>query len=158
MKHTIRLFLIFHFSFLILTACGEDNRDLDKPAITGNGIVAAPAECDSYRHGDTIHFCYRFTDNEELGNFNIEIHGNHDHHTHSSSDVDCDHDEEEHHDPVNPWVFNQDYPIPAGSKDYVAQVEIVVPQGIDEGDYHFMIRLTDRAGWQQLHSIAIEVE
>lgn len=167
MKHLTSIFagkmpalhLIAITLLLIFVACSDDDRDLDKPAITADGIVASPSDCDSYRHGDTIHFCYRFTDNVELGNFNIEIHGNHDHHTHSTSAVDCPHDEdEEHHDSVNPWVFNQDYQIPAGTKDYVGEVDIVVPEDIDEGDYHFMIRLTDRAGWQELRSVAIEVE
>ena len=38
---------------------------------------------------------------------------------------------------------------------------IPVPQPIPAdaalGDYHFMIRLTDRAGWQQLHAVAIKI-
>jgi hypothetical protein len=40
----------------------------------------------------------------------------------------------------------------------VAEVDIVVPEGVDEGDYHFMVRVTDRAGWQELRSVAIDVE
>ncbi len=156
MKYSILLIATaFVFAF---SSCSDDDRDLDKPAITTDGIVASPADCDSYRLGDTIHFCYRFTDNVELGNFNIEIHSNHDHHTHSTSSVDCPHEDEEEHEVVNPWVFNQDYQIPAAKKDYVAELDIVVPQDVDCGDYHFMIRLTDRAGWQELRSVAIDVE
>ena len=34
---------------------------------------------------------------------------------------------------------------------------IDIPTDIDPGDYHFMLRLTDRAGWQQLHSVAIKI-
>ena len=34
----------------------------------------------------------------------------------------------------------------------------LVACGDDDRDYHFMIRLTDRAGWQELRSVAIEVE
>ena len=85
MKHSI--FLIVTAIVFVFSACGDDDRDMDKPAITTDGIVASPSDCDSYRHGDTIHFCYRFTDNVELGNYNIEIHSNHDHHTHSTSSV-----------------------------------------------------------------------
>jgi len=156
MKHSI--FLIATAIVFVFSACGDDDRDMDKPAITTDGIVASPSDCDAYRHGDTIHFCYRFTDNVELGNYNIEIHSNHDHHTHSTSSVECPHDEEHEHEAVNPWVFNQDYQIPEGTKDYVAEVDIVVPEGVDEGDYHFMVRVTDRAGWQELRSVAIDVE
>lgn len=141
----------------LLCSCNPngDVRDMELPAISADGVVASPAECDSYRRGDTIHFCYHFTDNVELGKFNLEIHSNHDHHTHSTSSVDCELDPERL--PVNPWVFNQDYGIPPGLHDYTAEEDIVVPDGIDTGDYHFMIRLTDHAGWQQLRSVAIKI-
>ena len=41
---------------------------------------------------------------------------------------------------------------------YKATIDIPIPEDIDEGDYHFMIRLTDRAGWQQLKSVSIKVK
>jgi hypothetical protein len=154
MKHSILLIataIVFVFS-----ACGDDDRDMDKPAITTDGIVASPSDCDSYRHGDTIHFCYRFTDNVELGNYNIEIHHNFDHHTHSTSAAECP--QEQDKTPVSPWVYNRSFAIPAGSSSYVARVKIVIPATIDTGDYHFMIRLTDQAGWQQLRSMAIKIK
>ena len=137
-------------------ACTETERDMEKPVITAEGITASPAECDSYRRGDTIHFCYRLTDNVELGRYNIEVHSNHDHHTHSTSAVDCE--LEPASEAVNPWVFNADYDIPAATTDYVATAEIVVPTDIDPGDYHFMVRVTDGAGWQQLRSMAIKLQ
>ena len=59
---------------------------------------------------------------------------------------------------MKPWVFNQDYQIPAGQKSYTARFDIQIPADIDEGDYHFMVRLTDRAGWQELKGIAIKIE
>lgn len=139
----------------VMAGCGGE-KDMELPVIGDEGIVASPAECDAYRWGDTIQFCYRFTDNVELGKFNLEIHSNHDHHTHSTSAEDCDLDPV--HEPVNPWVYNEDFDIPAGTTDYTAHVDIVVPEGVDIGDYHFMIRLTDQAGWQQLRSVAIKVQ
>ena len=141
---------------LLAAACGTDT-DQEMPVITAEGVPAQPSECDAYAAGDTIHFCYRFTDNVELGRYNIEVHGNHDHHTHSSAASDCPPDDDDEHEAVDPWVFNQDYDIPAGTRDYTARQDIVVPHGKDPGDYHFMVRLTDRAGWQQLHSIAIKL-
>jgi hypothetical protein len=59
---------------------------------------------------------------------------------------------------VKPWVFNKDYQIPAVQKNYTARFDIQIPADIDEGDYHFMVRLTDRAGWQELKGIAIKIE
>ena len=148
--------LIFILLAAVLTACsGEADRDMQKPSIATDGIAASPSECDTYLVGDTIHFCYRLTDNVELGNFNIEVHSNHDHHTHSTSAIECPLDDSS--TPSNPWVFNQDYTIPAGSRDYVATVDIPIPHGVAVGDYHFMIRLTDRAGWQEMRSVAIKL-
>ena len=40
---------------------------------------------------------------------------------------------------------------------YTARHDIAIPADIDPGDYHFMVRLTDRAGWQQLHAMAIKI-
>ena len=60
--------------------------------------------------------------------------------------------------PKNPWIYNQSFSIPAGSQTYSASVDIAIPQDIDPGDYHFMIRVTDCAGWQEIKSVAIEIE
>ena len=60
--------------------------------------------------------------------------------------------------PKNPWIYNQNFSIPAGSQTNSASVDIAIPQDIDPGDYHFMIRVTDSAGWQEIKSVAIEIE
>lgn len=142
-----------------LCACSSSDddsvKDMTYPVISEAGITANPADCQVYRRGDVIPFSYVFTDDTELGAYNIEIHHNFDHHTHSTSAVECPMDAEQQ--PTNPWVFNQDYPIPAGLRTYTAREDIPIPADIDPGDYHFMIRLTDRAGWQQLHAVAIKV-
>ena len=145
---------------LCFTACSDDdNKDMTKPAISSNAETDNPINCQVYHRGDVIPFRYTFTDNVELGNFNIEIHSNHDHHTHSTEAVECEEDHEhEQTTPVNPWIYNQDFSIPAKSQTYVASVDIPIPTDIDPGDYHFMIRVTDKAGWQEIKSIAIEIE
>ena len=53
---------------------------------------------------------------------------------------------------------NADYAILAGKQPYVASVDIPIPTDIDAGDYHFMIRVTDQVGVQEIKSIAIEIE
>lgn len=53
---------------------------------------------------------------------------------------------------------NADYAIPGGKQLYAASVDIPIPTDIDAGDYHFMIRVTDQAGFQEIKSIAIEIE
>ena len=90
-----------------------------------------------------------------MGSYNIEIHNNFDHHSHSTEAGDCPLDEKKL--PVHPWVYNQDFPIPGNSPLYDAHVNIPIPADIDPGDYHFMIRVTDRSGWQQLKAVNIKI-
>jgi hypothetical protein len=155
----------------LFVSCNKTDRDETQPVITNMGITANPVNCQVYHPGDTIPFCYQFEDDVELGSFNIEIHSNSDHHSHSTESDDhgheggeCahehDHEEHEHEHAAGqqPWVFNQDYEIPIGLRSYLARVNIPIPKDIAEGDYHFMIRLTDQAGWQQLKAVAIIIE
>ena len=142
-----------------LSACSSSDddaqKDMQQPVITDQGITANPIDCQVYQRGQTIPFHYVFTDDSELGAYNIEIHTNFDHHTHSTSSVECPMDAQKQ--PVKPWVYNQDYTIPAAHRQYDARVDIPIPADIDPGDYHFMVRLTDRAGWQQLKAVAIKI-
>ena len=189
---TMRNYLALFIAVTALTigACGgsDDDKDMTLPVISGDGIVANPVNCQVYHLGDTIRLSYLFTDNQELGNYHVEIHGNFDHHSHSTEADDHDHDHEgdDDHDhegechlpeaarmlPDTAWVFNQSYTIPAGRQTYLAQTRIAIPRtlkvstkehpegeelNLRQGDYHFMVRLTDRAGWQQLKAIAIRI-
>ncbi len=155
MKSFFTLSLLF-----VLCACGgsDDNtgKDMTPPEIISKGIVAVPTDCHVFKPGEVIPFNYVFKDDTELGSYNIEVHNNFDHHTHSTSAVECEMDAKK--SPQNPWIFNKDYAIPAGEKLFTARVDIPIPADCDEGDYHFMVRLTDRAGWQTLHAVAIKVK
>ncbi len=134
----------------------ETTKDMTPPVISSEGITANPIDCQVYQRGGVISFNYVFTDDTELGSYNIEIHNNFDHHTHSTSSVECPMDEKK--TPVNPWIYNQDFTIPTGQKKYNSRIDIPIPADIDSGDYHFMVRVTDKAGWQQLHAVAIKVQ
>ena len=144
------------------TACGsdDDDKDMTPPVISSEGLEANPINCQEYHRGDVIPFQYLFTDNKELGNFNIEIHNNADHHSHSTEADDHDHDHDDDADDSDApyWVYNESFPISAGQRSHTARLDIPVPANIKPGDYHFMIRLTDRAGWQQLKAVAIKIE
>lgn len=126
------------------------------PVISDVDIVANPIDCQVYKRGEVIPFHYVFTDDTELGSFNIEIHNNFDHHTHGTSSAECPMDAEKK--PQNPWIYNKDFSIPSGQRTYSARFDISIPSDVDPGDYHFMIRVTDQAGWQQLRAMAIKVE
>ena len=72
-----------------LSACGgsddEEQKDMQQPVISEQGITANPIDCQVYQRGSVIPFHYLMTDNQELGAYNIEIHNNFDHHTHSTT-------------------------------------------------------------------------
>ncbi len=146
-----------------VTGCEDDNADgeavdKEKPEILyadSGEDISNPGNCQQYGVGDTIPFRYTFTDNAGLGNINIEIHNNFDHHSHGTTMVDCQLDPKK--DPVNPWIYNQDYAVPAGLKRYRAAIDIPIPKDIDPGDYHFMIRVTDINAWQQIRAVSIKV-
>jgi hypothetical protein len=136
-----------------LFSCGEEeSKDMEKPAIE----VGFPQNCTQLQRGESFTFHAQFSDNAELGSYNIEIHHNFDHHSHSTGNVECEQDEKK--TPVNSWVFNTDYAIPDGRQTFEADNEIAVPAGIDAGDYHLMVRLTDRSGWQQLAAVSIKIK
>lgn len=167
-KKNVILFALAAITLVINTACESPDKDLTPPVIDDASFL--PADCDIYYLGDTIrvHFCC--SDNVELGNFNIEIHNNFDHHTHGTSAIDCDgepddahhhdedHDEDhEHADIDGAWVFNTDYTITPGFTTDTVDIAIPVPFDILDGDYHFMLRLTDRAGWQTFKAVPIHI-
>ena len=149
-------------TLVLMSACISDPDDKDlQPPFIGDDEDSSPMQCGEYRRGDVIPFRCVFSDDMELGNYNIEIHGNHDHHTHSTEAEECDHHDEDHEEeaePENPWIYNEDYPIPPGLTLYQAEFEIPVPRDIAPGDYHFMIRVTDHAGWQEIRSVSLEIE
>lgn len=157
MKQTILSFTLLCALCACSSAEENESRDMTLPVISEEGIVANPIECQEYHPGDVLPVQYVFTDNVELGNYNIEVHNNFDHHTHSGSAVECELEPQKEAG-AHAWVFNQDYAIPAGQRSYTARVDIPIPADAETGDYHFMIRLTDRAGWQQLKAVAIKIK
>lgn len=152
----IRKSFLFLTLVLSLFSCGEDNdHDMEKPIIDMSDAASFPSTCDVVYRGETFTFRALFSDNQELGNYNIEIHNNFDHHSHSTDDVECEPDEKK--TPVNPFIYNKSLSIPRGAVSYNAELEISVPHDVDTGDYHFMIRLTDKSGWQQLKAVGIKI-
>ena len=166
MKNLKYMSLLLTLVSLLCSLCGcsssDDNesKDMEYPVISDEGVTANPVECQQYHPGDVIPFQYVFTDNVELGNYTIEIHNNFMHHTHTGSAVECELDARKNAG-SKAWVFNlseKEGTIPPGLRSYVARVDIPIPADVETGDYHFMVRLTDRAGWQQLKAVSIKVK
>ena len=80
------LFLLLAGICMFALSCSSDDdaKDMTPPVISTEGIVANPINCQVYHRGETIPFNYLFSDDQELGSYNIEIHNNFDHHSHST--------------------------------------------------------------------------
>ncbi|MFW6203138.1 MAG: DUF4625 domain-containing protein [Marinilabilia sp.] len=150
----VLLFLAMGANVFFFSSCGDDKDDI-YPVIYMSGENAFPLNCSVVRPGESFTFRAVFSDNRELGAYSIEIHHNFDHHTHSTDVVECEMEPEK--EPDQPFQFIEEYEIPPGQKHYEAEVEISVPDTVDRGDYHFMIRLTDASGWQTLKGISIKI-
>lgn len=165
-KNVLFIALILGAMTMGFGACENKSKDTMPPVIDEASFL--PADCDIYYLGDTIDVHFVCSDDTELGNYNIEIHSNFDHHTHGTSASDCDedghdgevHEEKEHeHEAVEgAWVYNQDFAIARGRTADTVDLRITVPVDVSDGDYHFMLRLTDRAGWQSIKAVAIHLK
>jgi len=149
------ILLLSGFLFLGLGACNKTVRDDLYPAIDMSAADAFPKDCDTLRIGESFIFRSIFTDNAVLGSYSLDIHNNFDHHSHSSSIAECPMDPVKV--PDNPLVFIREYLIPQGLSRFEAIDTITIPPGVDPGDYHVMIRLTDREGWQTIKGISVKL-
>ena len=145
--------ITFTILILALGSCSKEERDEEKPVI--NMQQGFPQNCDTVFRGESFTFKAVFTDNVELGAFSLDIHHNFDHHSHSTDLNDCSLDPVKQ--PVNPLLYIQQFEIPDGLDRYIAEVQIAVPEDVDTGDYHFMVRLTDKTGWQAIRGISFKV-
>lgn len=149
---------LFFLTFSALfTACSSDNDNIDTeyPVIDISASNAFPIQCSQINRGQKITFRASFSDNAALGSYSLDIHHNFDHHTHSTEVTDCETDPVKK--PVKPMLYINSVTIPDGLKSYEAVQEITIPEDIDPGDYHFMIRLTDKEGWQTLKGLSIKI-
>ncbi|WP_186757836.1 DUF4625 domain-containing protein [Echinicola salinicaeni] len=149
--------LLSIFVFLIASCqISEDEQDLISPEIDNSFLGAFPRQCAVIKRGETFVFRAVFKDKVELGSYSLDVHHNFDHHSHSTEVNDCN------MDPVktaeNPFLLIESLPIPEGLKTYEAIMEITVPEDVDPGDYHFMIKVTDKEGWQTLKGISIKLD
>ncbi len=150
-------FLIAISAFAFITSCSSDNAEIDTeyPVIDISAANAFPVQCSTIERGKTFTFKATFNDNAELGSYSLDIHHNFDHHTHSTEVNTCE--TEAVKTPVKPMLFINNFTIPKGVKSYEATTQISIPADVDPGDYHFMIKLTDKEGWQTLKGLSIKI-
>ncbi|MBK1440697.1 DUF4625 domain-containing protein [Parapedobacter sp. ISTM3] len=154
MKRIVNVFVLLS----VLLSCSKDSEttDTEYPEIDMAYAEAFPVQCSTIRRGETFVFRALFSDNVALGSFSLDVHHNFDHHTHSTEVNDCGLDPVK--TPETPFVYIRSFDIPGGPQTYEARMEIAVPADVDPGDYHFMIRVTDREGWQTMKGLSIKIQ
>ncbi|SDG61157.1 protein of unknown function [Pedobacter terrae] len=152
----------FYFSFLTvlcLSACKKETEneiDTEYPTIDVTAASAFPKQCGEVSRGETFTFRALLGDNTALGSLSLDIHHNFDHHTHSTEVETCS--MEPIKVPVKPFLLIKSFPIPAEQRSFLMEQQITIPSDIDPGDYHFMIRLTDKEGWQTIKGLSIKIK
>lgn len=149
-----RMIILTAVTILIATGCTKDKIDNTPPVIDTN-YSTFPIQCSEIKRGERFTFKARFTDDDELGSYGLDIHNNFDHHNHSTEVGECNPDPIKA--PINPYVLLKNNEIPAGKKTYDANLSIDVPDDIDSGDYHFIIKVTDKAGWQSIKGLSVKI-
>ncbi|MCR5454100.1 MAG: DUF4625 domain-containing protein [Bacteroidales bacterium] len=160
-------------------SCNDDDEeenviDTEKPAIDITIEGASPANGATFYFGESIPVKLLLTDNAELGAYNINIHNNFDHHSHSTEEEGEEHEhegeeeegEEHHHhegEDGDAFFYSKDYTITAGSKEFSVDDKIDLPTTCEDGDayaggdYHFMITVTDKAGFSTFKALEIKI-
>ena len=152
----MKKYLIFIATALLACESNDPTVDTEAPFINGGFSEAFPVACTVLERGKTYTFKARFTDNQELGSYSFDIHNDFDHHNHPGDVNACN--PEPAKTAVKPLVFVQDYNIPAGQKEYTANVEVTIPADVDTGDYHFSIKLTDQAAWATYERMSLKIK
>ncbi len=114
-----------------------------------------PQNCDTLQRGQSFTVVAKLSDNKELGSYSVDLHNNFDHHNHTTEIDDCVMGEDQV--AVNPFLYIQSYNIPAGSTEFTTNLQIDIPADVDAGDYHFMIRVTDKEGWQTMKGLSLKI-
>ncbi len=149
------IFIIHFFS------CKKDVHDAENPVIHLDSTETFPTNCDTLYYGETYAIKMQFSDNLELGSFNIDIHHNFNHHSHENEPSFCDVDSMK--PPAHPFIYLNTIQIPQGLTVFNTNIFIWFPEIdccgtlYDEGDYHFVVTLTDKKGLTSQKTIQIKI-
>lgn len=159
MKQQLKKSVLILGSILSVLACRSENEnhDQEKPVIVSDYAENFPTSCATIKRGESFTFKAHFTDNVELGSYNVEIHHNFDKHKHDTEIASCPNEDLEKKTAITPFKFNQNYPIPSGSKSFTASHQIDIPANVDTGDYHFHLKVVDKAGFHNIKAVSIKI-
>lgn len=150
------IFMVLTGAILFSKSCDKDDEiDQTAPSIDISAINAFPKQCDTLYRGESFMFIATFTDNEALGSYSLDIHNNFDHHSHTTEVEECEPWPVQ--TPVNPFLLIEGFQIPDAPQTFTTSHEIAIPADADEGDYHFMIRVVDKNGWQGMVGLSVKI-
>lgn len=158
MKQQVKNLLTAMSVVILMAGCSKnkDAPDTEYPTVDMTAAAAFPRQCSELVRGQKFTAEISVADNIELGSVSIDIHHNFDHHSHSTEVAECDMGAVK--TPSNPFLLVKSIPIPAGNKSYTVSEAIDIPENVDTGDYHFMIRVTDKEGWQTIKGLSIKIK
>ena len=114
-----------------LASCTKDEEsDTTAPTI-GDVTINGKTEHLTVNTGSDLNFEASLSDNEELGQFKIDIHDIFDDHSHGKKNA-------------NPWVYTETTNLSGKSQDFTSTVQ--VENDITAGPYHAIFRLIDKSG------------
>ena len=122
-------------AMLLITSCGK--KDDEAPVITVN----SPADESVFEPGAVIRVDVTYTDNEELSQWNLDIHeaGGHNHGKTESE-----------------WEVTETGDISGKSETVI--VDVTVPADAEHAAYHFTFSCLDEEGNQSEETIEIDIE
>lgn len=123
---------------LFLFSCASDN---EKPVI----VINEPVENELFNVGDEIHVDFNITDNDELNQFKIDIHGNQDGHSHGKLNA------------VFP-AFDTIIIDNITGNSINRHIHIDIPDGIWPGPYHIIVYATDKGGNEAMEMKDIKIQ
>ena len=172
MKKSIILFVLAVLPIAFTTSCNKDDDnkiDTEKPQIDASIANSSPNNGSVFHFGEVLSVKLRLTDNQGLAAFSIEIHNNFDGHSHSTEDNEDEHEAEEHEhhheegEDGDAFYYTKDYDIPDNNSEFVVDIAIPLPEKSADGDnyaggkYHFMLTVTDKAGFSTFKAWEIEI-
>lgn len=96
-----------------------------------------------------------FTDNDELARYAVDIEQNFEHIGYTTSDQGCNFDPDKI--PFNPFKYVVVEEISPGLKVFTKELDILVPENTDKGDYPMVVYAQDKRGLQNLYSISLKM-
>lgn len=154
----LKLTLFVISAAFLFGGCGsDDDNTIDKTKPTLDISKSAFQNCTEVKKGVPFTFSATVSDNEALGSYSFDIHHNFDHHSHTTEAgiTECKLGKKKK--AIKPFKSIKTFKIPNNPKEYTISQQFTVPTEYDSGDYHFMVKVVDKAGWTTLKGLSFKV-